>query len=460
MNRERFIEQVRKLLGDRWVITGAWETYPYSRDYWPLLVYRELRGLEHVSPAAVVLPETEEEVTEITRLAEENDIILVPYGGGSGVLGGAAPESDWVVVDLSRLNWIRWYDEKAGIVDVGAGVYLRLLEEWLQSQGRTLRHFPQSYPEAVIGGLVSTRSIGQYSTGYGGIEDMIVGLNIVIPRIGKLQVKPVPRRSVLLPLDHMFIGNEGLYGIITRVYLSTYELPECSEKVGWKNESFNDALENARIIVRKRIHPELFRIYDERESTLHFGEDGSISIGVIEGSCRIVEAKIEDLGELIGKDIRSGSSYAEKWLDKRFNVIEDLWKLYEVGMGFETIEVSVPWGWAYPLYTDSLRKLDSIEGLYFAGVHASHFYQSGAALYYTTAYSLEKIDDVYREIWDTLMEEASKHYGSISHHHGIGRMRLKYLKLEYGEEGIHFLRQVKKAVDPSSVLRDDPLRLG
>lgn len=457
-NIEKFIAQVQKLIGDRWVLTDAWETYPYSRDYWPLLVYRELEGLDHDSPIAVVLPGSEEEVAEIARLAYEHDVILVPYGGGSGVLGGAVPNSEWVIIDLSRLDWIRWYDENAGIVDVGAGVYLRLLEEWLQSHGRTLRHFPQSYPEAVIGGLVSTRSIGQYSTGYGGIEDMVVGLNVVIPTIGKLEVKPIPRRSVLLPLDQIFIGNEGLYGIVTRVFLSTYELPECSEKVGWKSDSFSDALENARVIVRKRVYPELFRVYDERESALHFSEDGSISIGVIEGSCKLVEAKMEEIEKLVGRDIRSGSSYAEKWLKKRFNVIEDLWKLYELGMGFETIEVSVPWGWAYSLYTDSILKLDSIDGLYFVGVHASHFYQSGVALYYTTAYSLRKINEVYMKIWDTLMNEAHKHHGSISHHHGVGRMRLKYLKLEYGEKGIHILNQIKKTVDPYNILRDDLLR--
>ncbi|MCE4614689.1 MAG: FAD-binding oxidoreductase [Desulfurococcales archaeon] len=458
MSVERFITQSRRLLGDRWVLTGSWEIYPYSRDYWPLLVYRELKGSDHSAPVAVVLPGSEEEVVEILRFANENHIVVVPYSGGSGVLGGAVPDSGWVVIDLSRLNWIKWYDEKAGIVDVGAGVYLRLLEEWLQRRGRTLRHFPQSYPEAMLGGLVSTRSIGQYSTGYGGIENMVLGLNIIVPRIGKLEIKPAPRRSLLLPLDHLFIGNEGLYGIVTRVYLSTYELPECSEKVGWQDKSFGDALEKARIIVGKRLSPDLFRIYDRRESLLHFGEEGSVSIGVVEGSCRLVRARIEELEKLVGKDVHSGGYYAEKWLDKRFNVIEDLWKIYELGMGFETIEVSVPWGWVYFLYSDSIQKLESIDGLYFIGVHASHFYQSGVALYYTVAYSLERLDDVYMRIWDTLMNETSRHNGSISHHHGVGRMRVKYLKLEYGERGIRFLNEIKKAVDPSNILRNDLLR--
>ncbi|MEB3772578.1 MAG: FAD-binding oxidoreductase [Desulfurococcales archaeon] len=454
MSLDKFFEEATGLLGSRWVLLSDWQRYPYSRDYWPILVYKELSGGRASLPSGVVLPGSEGEVVELLELAGRHGVQIVAYGGGSGVLGGAVPDKNWVVMDLSRLDWIDWYDEESGIVDVGAGVYLKTLEEWLNKQGKTLRHFPQSFPEAVIGGLISTRSIGQYSTGYGGIEDLVRGLNVAVPSVGLVRIKPSPRRSVLLPLEQMFIGGEGLYGVITRAYLSAYDLPECSEKVGWISASFKNSLGNARSIVRRRIPPDLFRVYDEKESPLHFGVDGSVSIGVVEGECNVVEAKIEGIGKIVNADPWEGAELADKWLSKRFNVISDLWKLYELGMGFETIEISVPWGSAYDLYDSSMKSLGKLDRVFFTGVHASHFYQSGVALYYTIAYSLENIGDTYNSIWDTLMGEVSKHSASISHHHGVGRMRAKYLEAEYGPSGTELLSKLKNCLDPTSILRD------
>jgi alkyldihydroxyacetonephosphate synthase len=455
MSINKFFEEATKILGSRWVLLSEWQRYPYSRDYWPIMVYRELSGTESNLPSGVVMPGSEEDVVDLLELAKKYGVPLVAYGGGSGVLGGAVPDKNWVIMDLSRLDWIDWYDESSGIVDVGPGVYLKTLEEWLNKHGRTLRHYPQSYPEAVIGGLISTRSIGQYSTGYGGIEDMVKGLNVAVPSIGLIKIKPSPRRSVLVPLEQMFIGGEGLYGVITRAYLSTYDMPECSERVGWVSPSFNDSMRSAQFIVRRRISPDLFRVYDEKESPLHFGVEGSVSIGVVEGDCSVVDAKIHSISKLVNTDPREGAGLADKWLNKRFSVISDLWKLYKFGMGFETIEVSVTWGSAYDLYNSSIERLARLENVFFTGVHASHFYQSGVALYYTIAYSLENAEKTYNSIWDTLMDEVSKYRASISHHHGVGRMRAKYLNIEYGSKGVRLLAKLKDCLDPSNILRNN-----
>ncbi len=452
-----FIDEAAGIVGSRWIRTKEWELYAYSRDYWPYLVYKDIRGEKPRLPAAVILPGNEEEVTRIVDAASEHGVPILVYAGGSGVLGGAVPDEGWIILDLSRLDWIEWYDEESGIIDVGAGVFLKDLETWLNSKGMTLRHFPQSYPEAMVGGLVATRSVGQYSTGYGGIEDMVLGLHVVVPRYGLVRVKPSPRRSVLIPLEELFIGSEGLYGVITRVYLRALDLPEYSLLVGWRSGFFEEALDEARLLTRRRIVPELFRVYNEAETMVHFKQEGSVSIGVIEGSHNVVEARRHAIEELIGRDVLECVECTRDWLEKRFNVINDIYNLYKTGMGFETIEVSIHWGRVKEFYRESLKELGDIPGVVFTGVHASHFYHAGVALYYTFAFDLTRFEEAYNGIWSRLMNTVSRFDGSISHHHGVGRMRLRYLEKEYGSKGVSLLGGIKQAMDPGGVLRDKVL---
>jgi alkyldihydroxyacetonephosphate synthase len=461
---ESFIKKARRILGESRVITEEDYLEAYARDYWPYLVLKELTGIgPRYLPSAALLPETEDEVLEIVKIARDEGVKLVPYAGGSGVLGGTlCPEKGFVVIDLGRMNWIDWFDEDAGIVDVGPGALLSELEAWLNSRGKTLRHFPQSFPEAMIGGLVATRSTGQYSTGYGGIERMVKGLHVVVPTVGLIRVPPAPRRSFLYPLDQLFIGSEGTLGIITRVYLEAVDVPEEEEKVSWKCKDFKTSLELAKVLVRKNLAPELLRVYDVVESFVNFEMDGSVSLGIVEGVKDLVEHRLN----IILNEVRSkncellGTEPVERWLSERFAVIKMIRSLLDSGLGFDTIEVSATWGKIMSVYNSVVRSLSEISSVHYVGTHSGHFYYSGAALYFTIVFDLKAIDKVYDIIWDSVMKNVNKYGGSISHHHGVGSYRWRWAELEYGVEGIKAMEMIKSCLDPEGVMRDRlPFRL-
>jgi alkyldihydroxyacetonephosphate synthase len=453
---DSFLEEAESIVGSEWVLREAWQLAGYSSDYWPLLVYKTIRdpaSLRSTMPSAAILPGSEEEVEAIVEAALRHGVRLIPYAGGSGVLGGAVGGPGSVVIDVSRLDWIEWLDEEAGLVDAGAGVPLLELEEWLARRGWSLRHYPQSLPEARIGGLVATRSTGQYSTGYGGIEERVKGLRAVVPGVGLVEVKPAPRRSVLLPLEQLMIGSEGLLAVITRVYLEALPKPGCEVHVYWRPHSFLEALSQVRRLTQLRLAPEMVRVYDEDEAPIALGVEGPAVIGVYEGSCSIVEARIGEASRILGLDPRDEEGVTRRWLERRFNVIESISRLLKLGMAFDTIEVSATWGRIPGVYNSMKKAALSVEGVAFAGVHASHFYPSGAALYMTVAFDASRLEEAYWSLWTRVMEAVASSGGSISHHHGVGRVRLRYLEKELGSRGLRILAAVKKALDPRGILR-------
>ncbi len=454
MGISEFLGELKELLDTWQIIEDPALLTGYERDYWPLIVGLEYSGRwTPTPPKATVLVDNEENVETVVYLAYKHKVPLVPYAGGTGVLGGAIPLRDSVVVDVSPMNDYGWYDEEALVVYADAGTPLKHLEEWLNSEGYTLRHFPQSYPTALIGGLVATKSIGQYSTGYGGIEDIVLGLHIATYKYGLVKVRPVPRRSVLWSLKHMFVGSEGLLGIITRVYLQAKPLPECIIPLAYEFESFELAIKRASRSLHYRITPEILRIYDETESQAMFGVEKSLMIAVVEGLCDIVDARLKLMNKLLEKE-PIDSTYAEKWLNERFNVIEKIRDLAKIGLAFDTIEVAGLWGNLLKIHSEIVSKAPDIDGVMYASAHASHFYYGGAALYFTVVFDMNKLPTAYNEVWDLIETTTAKYGGTISHHHGIGLHRLKWITLDYGENGLNLLKDVKKAIDPEGIFRD------
>jgi len=449
-----FLDRARGIVGGEWVLEHPRDLQAYTRDYWPLLVTLEVEeGLTGGLPAAAVLPANEEEVVRLIDAAVEAGVRLVPYAGGTGVLGGAIAVEGEVVLDLARLDWIRWHDSEAGVVDVGAGAPLRRVEEWLQERGWTLRHYPQSYPNALMGGLVATRSTGQYSTGYGGIECRVKGLNAAVPGVGLLRVPPAPRRSLLYPLEQILVGSEGTIAVITRVYLEALPRPECEVPLAYEYASFTDALLDAKALAQRGVAPQLLRVYDELESQAVLGTGSPTMIGVVEGPCTVVEALLEYIDSAL-RGVNAGSEPAERWLRGRFDVIGMIRELHKAGLAFDTIEVSATWGRLLQVYEAVKDRLAGVEGIVYASAHASHFYASGAALYFTVVFDASRAREAYDAIWDAALRAARDAGGSIGHHHGVGVHRVRWLELEYGPVGVEVLRRIKRSLDPGGVLRD------
>lgn len=424
----------------------------YSRDYWPLLVYRTAMGMDAKIPAGVIIPRNEGEVVRIVSLANKYGIPIRAYGGGSGVLGAAAPSENEVILDLTKLNWIRWYDKKSRIVDVGVGCYMGELEAWLNSQGYTSRHYPQSINVATVGGLISTMSSGQYSTGYGNIENMLLGVNYVTPAAGLIKIKPTPRGNILPILKSVIIGGEGTYGIITRAYLSVFKKPKRMIKFIYLVENFEEAVKRAYKIIEAGLYPQLFRILDEYESMVNMGIKtwGSVVFGILEGGLATKD-NIKFLDKVFVKKL--SHEYLDRWYETRNDVIKYLYTMYKSGLAIETIELAAPWSRVLDLYREVRSRVLEIEGVATATAHIGHFYNSGVGIYFTFSIELKNFLNVYESLWNTVEYVAIKNGCSPLHHHGIGRVRARFLREYFGLEVTNLLRILKRGLDPNSVLK-------
>lgn len=425
----------------------------YSRDFWPLAVLKESRGEALPMPLAVAWPKTVEEVILLVRLSNEFNIPFAPYGGGSGVTGAASCK-DCLVIDVKALNKILDFSEVDMYVVVESGIMIKKLEEFLDSKGYTIRHVPQSFPEAVIGGLIATLSIGQYSTKYGGIEDLILDLEVVTPDGGLIPIRNriVPRSSTGPNVKRLMLGSEGQLGVITKAALKIFPTPQHIFENAYVFNSLEDAFNAARDMILLGLNPAVVRIYDRDEASIRFDEDRDLMILIIEEwSKRLLDAKISEVGNIIKKynGVDVGEEYVDDWLKKRFDVISDLTKLLvPLGLWFDTVETSTTWSNLLKTYREFKSKVKAVKGAHSVLAHASHFYTTGACIYFTMIF--EASEEVYWRMWSRAMEILINNNATISHHHGIGILKKKWLEEELGES-LKYVRKIKEALDPKKL---------
>jgi alkyldihydroxyacetonephosphate synthase len=421
----------------------------YSRDYWPLALLKEVKGEELPLPIAVAWPESLEEVVKLVKLCNEYRVPFVPYAGGSGVIGATICER-CLVIDVKRMNKVIHLSEEDSYVLVESGIMLRKLEEFLNGRGFTLRHFPQSYPEAAIGGLIATKSVGQYSTKYGGIEDLLIDLEAVAPDGGVIPLRRniVPRASTGPEIKSLLLGSEGQLGIITKAALKVFKIPPFDYKNSFAFKSFEDALMAVKEIVQSGLTPAVARVYDEDDSSVRFGDGRDLLILILEEYSKpLLEAKVSEIGRIISRygGREAGEDYVEKWLEKRFDVISELKKLVvPMGLWFETIETAATWSNLIKIHS-KFKEIKKVRGVYAVLAHASHFYEVGACLYFTLTYEAD--EKVYWDIWREAMRVVLENGGTISHHHGIGLLRREWIFSEIGPS-LDYLRRIKSALDP------------
>ena len=451
---EEAIEQLRSVIPGG-VSTREADRVVYGKDYWPISLRWLLDGQLPALPDAVVWPETAEQIAQVMRLANEHGFPVIPYGEGSGVVGGAVPVQGGVMLDMRRMHDIVSIDDSGLTVTVQTGINGMTLERELNRAGYTLGHIPQSLYCSSLGGWLACRAAGQFSTKYGKIEDMLVALEAVLPDGTIIRSRAVPRSSTGPQVERLMLGSEGTLGVVTEATLKIWPYPERRALHAFTFTNIADALEATRLIMRKNVYPAVMRIYDEHETLRHFDvKHRCMLILIMEGDPDLValeeKLSIHICTEHDGHD--EGAAPAERWLETRFNVKESS-EFTPRGFIFDTVEISVGWSQALQTYHAVIEALQTITGVVVASGHASHFYPQGVCFYFTFGGLPRKQTpyEFYRTVWDTIMATCLEHDGSISHHHGIGLIRQPWLQEELNGR-LDMLHRIKEALDPNHVM--------
>ncbi|RME73939.1 MAG: FAD-binding oxidoreductase, partial [Planctomycetota bacterium] len=267
-NSKTWISQVIQMLGPHKTSTEIPDKIAYSRDMWPKALLWQRKGDYPFHPDLVVWPENEDEVCKILEFCHSHEIPIVPWGGGSGVCGGAIPVRGGLVMDLKRMNKILHIDRKSLLVRSQTGIMGEILERSLNQEGLTLGHFPSSIYCSTLGGWLATRAAGQLSSLYGKIEDMVSSLRIALPSGRILETPSGPKSSTGPDFNQLFLGTEGTLGIFTQAELKVHPLPEHRAFLSGTFSNLENGLEGIRLLMQNGLRPAALRLYDGLDTLL------------------------------------------------------------------------------------------------------------------------------------------------------------------------------------------------
>ena len=416
--------------------TTASERAEASRDWWPLTMHWALAGEVPQMAGAVCSPRSTDEVAALLRVCHDERIPVTAAGGRSGVCGASVPVFGGVVLDLTSLTGVVAVDDVSGVVEVLAGTFGPDLErELTESHGLSVGHFPQSFDLATVGGWVACRGAGQYSTRYGKIEDMVVGLEVVLADGTIVRTGGAPAAAVGPDLTQVFVGSEGTLGIVTRVWLRTHPVAPVERTASYAFATFEEGLEACRTIIRRGATPAVLRLYDAAESQRGQNGDGTQCIMLVldEGDPSIVDATMQMVAEQCGDAVDLGHERIEAWKRHR-NDTSALQALTRKGFVVDTLEIAAPWS-ALPIVFDRVRAaLLGVPHARAATCHLSHSYSDGACLYFTFAATppTDQIESTYVALWDAGQRAVLANGGNLSHHHGVGLNRGRFVREAFG----------------------------
>ena len=446
-------------------------------------------GAAENAPDAVVYPGSEDEVVSVLGVCAAEGVAVVPFGGGTSVVGGVEPIRDGfealVSLDLGRMAQLSRVDRRSLLAELGPGLRGPQVEEALGRSGLTLGHFPQSFEYATVGGWVATRSAGQASTGYGKIEEMVVGLRSVSPA-GPVELKALPASAAGPDLRELLVGSEGVLGVITSATLRVRPVPDQRRYEGWIFKSFPEGAEAFRQLEQEGAAPEVARLSDEVETLVALQLAAGNSVGQragrayvkargYEGGClailgfegdasgiarrRAHAARIMRSAGGLGLGTRPGRA----WERGRFDAPYLRDALLDNCIMVETLETAGTWSGLMDLYAavgQAIRKALEERGTpALVMCHVSHLYPSGASLYFSFFAAQEQ--DTALEQWRAAKSAATDAIvaagGTITHHHAVGRDHAAWLPREIGTVGVDLIRAAKQHLDPTGILNPGKL---
>jgi alkyldihydroxyacetonephosphate synthase len=423
-------------------------------------------------PAAVVLPGGHDEVAAVLRVCAEHTVSVVPFGGGTSVVGGLAPEGErpFVALDLRRLDALLALDDVSRTATLQPGLRAPECERLLNERGWTLGHFPQSFEWATIGGFAAARSSGQASAGYGRFDEMVLGLTLATPE-GTLEAGRAPRSAAGPDLRQLVLGSEGALGVITSVTVRIRPLPAARVYEGWRFESFEAGAAALRRLAQDGPRPTVLRLSDETETFVGLAQPDRIGSSLTQQSagCMAIAGYEGTAADTADRRARArevllacGAEYAGeepggRWAHGRYNAPYLRDALLDAGAFAETLETAAFWSALPALYERVRQALTAT--LTEAGTpplvmcHISHVYENGASLYFTVV-SAQGEDPLAH--WAPAKQAANEAIlaagGTISHHHGVGTDHRDGYEREIGPVGVRVLRALKAELDPAGVL--------
>jgi alkyldihydroxyacetonephosphate synthase len=450
-------------------------------------------GTPEGAPDAIVLPANHEQVRAVLEVCASRGLAVVPFGGGTSVVGGVEPlrgeHEGAIALDMRRIGDVSELDRESRIVTVGAGMRGPELERRLAAEGLTLGHWPQSFEYVSLGGCVATRSAGQASSGYGSIAKMVLGLRLAAPA-GDIALQAMPASAAGPGLRELIVGSEGTLGIIDEVSLRVREAPAERVYEGVMFESYAAGVQALRAMAQEHALPEVARLSDAAETRMSMalagagglkGRLGRAYLGARGYGAQQTERCIAilgfegDAGEVQSRRGRAlalarhngglalGGSPGQAWLQGRFQAPYLRDELLTHGVMVETLETATRWSNVERLHdavTDALERALADQGT--RGIvmcHVSHLYETGASLYFTLIARQREGAEV--EQWRAVKRAASEAIvtggGTITHHHAVGRDHAPWLEREIGSEGVAAIRAAKQELDPAGIMNPGKL---
>jgi alkyldihydroxyacetonephosphate synthase len=441
-------------------------------------------------PDGVAYPTSDDDVREIFKSANDADAQIIPYGGGTSVVGHINPiqgDKPILTVNLSRMNQLLNLDDTSHLATFGAGISGPEIEAALNKHGYTLGHFPQSFELSTLGGWIATRSSGQQSYYYGRIEDLFAGGHVEAPA-GSLDLPPHPASAAGPDLRQFILGSEGRMGILTRATVRIRHLPEREHFYGVFFQEWETGMEAVREAVQEGCPLSMLRLSDpqETETTLllsgrerlvAFADRGLNILGYGAERCLLIfgvtgdDRRVSQARKHASSIFRSHggltalSMIGEMWRKSRFYSPYLRNTLWEAGFAIDTLETAVPWSAVASLHMGiknaMLQASSSINQRILIFAHLSHMYRDGASIYVTFLFprapDLEETLLFWRRLKETASQAIVEAGGTISHQHGVGLDHAPYLEAEKGPLGIEALNAVCKTLDPNGMLNPGKL---
>lgn len=487
--KPRVRDRLAQAVGEEWLREDrvARVTHAAGKSYPDLVRMRAGDGAG--APDAVVYPGTAEDVRAVLETCADAGIAVIPFGGGTSVVGGVEPLRDGfdaaISLDLARLADVSDVDERSLTAVLGAGLRGPAAEAGLAARGLTLGHFPQSFEYATVGGWVATRSAGQASTGYGAIDKLVAGLRCVAPA-GDVDLRPIPATAAGPGVRQLLVGSEGLLGVITEATLRVRPVPAARRYEGWMFHGFEEGAEAFRALEQRHVIPDVARLSDAHETriSLTLSDDGSLKrragrryigargydggcIAILgwEGERRDVDRRRAVARRMLGSagGLSLGTGPGRSWEHGRYEgpYLRDA--LLDRGVMAETLETAAPWSGLMALYGavgNAIRGALADQGT--PGLvmcHMSHLYPDGASLYYTFIAPQREGSELeqWRLVKSAACDAIVSNGGTLTHHHAIGRDHAPWMSREIGDTAVEALRAVKERLDPAGILNPGKL---